>query len=656
MDQTENNGTESRLNMKLLVFAFMCMSILLFSMIPMRENNEAFHSVEEWDNFLLNTHLAPPQDTNHIFPTAKRCSGCHGFDPQMNAMVDWEGNDINTHDDWSTSMMANSAKDPFWRAKVSHEVLVNPSHKLDLETKCTSCHAPQGHFTSILRGGAHYTIEDMVGDTIGLDGVSCGACHMKSEENLEHLFSGEANYDTSGVMYGPYTMPFAAPMNSFVGFNPIYSEHINSSGICASCHTLFTNSVDLDGEFTGETFAEQATYHEWINSDFDDDGETPKSCQSCHMPRLEDDIVISANYLFLSPRSPFALHDLIGANIPMIKMIQANKEELNIEAADEHFEETIAKTLLMLQEQSLDLELTLNEITSDSIAFDLLLTNKAGHKFPSGYPSRRLFVEFVVKEELGDTLFSSGVLDSEYRLPGHDQEYEPHHSIINDEEQVQIYEYVIGNVEGQVTTILERAYQGLKDNRLPPKGFRTSHSAYDTTQIYGLAAEDEDFNYEDGVEGSGSDIVKYRIPLNGYSGLVDISAKVYYQALPPRWLAPMLAEQSAEIDTFRRMYNEADLTPTLVAHDTLMNLYVEGLSTSNYKDESVLIYPNPSSNGEFLIQSDTKIQSLRIFDRLGRVVEIIRSDFDQIQLEEKGLYFLEINLEHGKLRKKLVYQ
>ncbi len=653
-----DRSRESQSNrLKWYVTIALATCILLFSMIPIRKNNASFHSQEEWNNFLRNTSLIPPQDSTHLFPIARRCIGCHGYDPQMNAMVDWQGNDINVYDDWSTSMMANSAKDPFWRAKVSHEIMINPNHKPDLETKCTSCHAPQGHFTSILRGGEHYTINDMILDSIGLDGVSCGACHMKSIENLEHLFSGEANYDTSGVIFGPYIMPFAAPMNSFVGFNPVYSEHIKNSGICASCHTLFTESVDLDGEFTGNTFAEQATYHEWLNSDFDDEGATPQSCQSCHMPSLEDDIVISANYLFLSPRSPFALHDLIGANIPMIKMIQANKEVLNIDAADKHFEETIAKTLTMLQENSLDIKLTFEGMEEDSISFDLLLTNKAGHKFPSGYPSRRVFVEFTVVEEFGDTLFSSGVADAEHRLPGHDQRYESHYELINNTDQVQIYEYVIGDVNGDVTTILEQAFQGLKDNRLPPRGFTTGHSVYDTTQIYGQALIDSNFNKIDEKQGSGTDKIRYQVGLNGYTGIVNVSAKIYYQALPPRWLDPMFETQSAEIDTFRRMYNEADMSPTLIVHDSINNILVESLASTDYLKDKVLIYPNPSHNGLFYIQSDIPIQSLRIFDRLGRIIQIVEGDSDHIDLaRQKGLYFLEINLKSGSMKKKMIYQ
>ena len=61
-------------------------------------------------------------------------------------------------------MMANAAIDPFWRAKVSQEILINPAHSVALQTKCTSCHSPQGHYTAILRGATQYTIDEMIAE------------------------------------------------------------------------------------------------------------------------------------------------------------------------------------------------------------------------------------------------------------------------------------------------------------------------------------------------------------------------------------------------------------------------------------------------------------------------------------------------------------
>jgi len=639
-----------------IVFA----SVVTLAMIPTREHSDAFHSIEEWDRFVEHRMMNAPPDDDHIFPSASRCVGCHGHDEQMNAMIDWMGNDVNFYDDWSTSMMANSAIDPFWRAKVSHETLANPQHKMDLETKCTSCHAPQGHFTAILRGAEHYSMNEMKGDTIALDGVGCSACHAKSEIDLDKLFSGEANYDTTRVLYGPHIMPFAAPMNDFVGFKPVYSEHINDAGICASCHTLLTKSVDLEGNPTGREFVEQATYHEWINSDFDDEGATPQTCQSCHMPRLEESIVISSNYLFLEPRSPYALHDLIGANTTMIKLLKNNKKQLGIEAADEHFDETIAKTLEMLQKHSLDLEILDAGSDKDSLYIDLKLINKAGHKFPSGYPSRRVFVELKVTKEDGSSLFHSGAQDENHEVLSVDELIEPHHDVITSEDQVQIYEFIIGDVDGEITTLLERADVSIKDNRLPPRGFTTGHEVYDTTKIYGQALTDSDFNInDDGEEGSGADLLSYHIPVDGYEGTVKIEVNVYYQAIAPRWVKPMFEEIAPDIQIFKTMYENADLTPELVVRDSLLDVYVGSTAVGDFEDDAILVYPNPS-NGFLTISLAEEFDELQLVDALGRVVLVYnqsnpKSTVDLSHLST-GLYIVTLSKGGKSYNRSIVIQ
>jgi len=91
-------------------------------------------------------------DTTDLFLTSYRCKGCHGFDPAGIANVTLAGIDINLFDDWETSMMGLAGVDPLWRAKVRHESLVNPAHADELQTLCTSCHAPMGHFNAIYWG------------------------------------------------------------------------------------------------------------------------------------------------------------------------------------------------------------------------------------------------------------------------------------------------------------------------------------------------------------------------------------------------------------------------------------------------------------------------------------------------------------------------
>lgn len=61
--------------------------------------------------------------------TSGRCAGCHGRDLLGQANIDpATGHDVNVVNDWRSSIMANSARNPFSLAKLDHEMLVNPGH------------------------------------------------------------------------------------------------------------------------------------------------------------------------------------------------------------------------------------------------------------------------------------------------------------------------------------------------------------------------------------------------------------------------------------------------------------------------------------------------------------------------------------------------
>jgi len=648
-----------RFSRNYLFVVFVFLAVVIFSSLPV-QGNKSFHTTSEIEYF-RNHLFSGPVDSTVLFPTVFHCVGCHGSDLQMNAMVDADGNDVNVVDNWQATMMANSAKDPFWRAKVSHEILVNPQHSVDLETKCTSCHAPNGHYTAILRGAAHYSIAEMLEDTVAMDGVSCSTCHTMSDKDLGKVFSGEINFDTSRVMFGPYDFPFVQPMENFVGFEPVYSEHINDAGLCASCHTLLTNSVDLDGNYTGEQFVEQATYHEWLNSAYGaDKGIDRASCQECHMPRIMDTVVISSNYSFLQGRSPFALHELVGGNTTMLQLMKENKEALNITATDEQFDNTIANTFTLLQERSVDFNLEMLNQDVDSAYFLIDIINRAGHKFPSGYPARRAYLEFVATTmEEGDTLFQSGVIQEDYEVKGQTEETEPHFDMINSEDQVQIYELVLGDVNGEFTTVLERSHQALKDNRLAPLGFTTTHAAYDTTRIYGAALTDPNFNKSNGQQGTGGDKIRYHFPINGYEGLIKVEAKMFYQALPPKWMAPMFEESTPEIEVFRSMYESADLSPVLIASASVDSIFVSPVSVSEADLAQILtVYPNPNIDGRLNISSEESLQisEATILNSAGKMVEKINDlTTGMVTLpKESGIYILVFKTNKGISRHKVI--
>ncbi len=615
---------------------------------------KAYHSAEELAGY-RGGGAGLPGGQNNYFMASGNCEGCHGHDPMGFSMYDQNGVDVNVTDDWRSTMMANSARDPFWRAKVSHEGLVNPGLQVALEDKCTSCHAPQGRHDKFLAGNGPYSIQELDIDPLGLDGVSCTGCHMQAEEGTGDFFSGNVQYDTNNVLFGQYSDNlFGSPMTSFVGYEPLYGAHVEKGEFCAGCHTLITETVDLQGVPTGGEFVEQATYHEWVNSIYNDN----VSCQGCHVPRINDPVVISANYLFLQGRSPYGLHHFAGANSFMLKLLKDNILALGLTANETQFDSTIARTDRMLKNQSLLLDASIVQRDADTARIDVSLINLAGHKFPSGYPSRRAWVEVVVLDAQNDTIFKSGRWGSDYSIEGHDAEFEPHHDVIVSGDQVQIYEHVLGDVNGDKTTTLLRAATALKDNRIAPEGFSTSHSAYDTTMIVGVPASDIDFNHDPmGVEGSGSDIVHYRIPMNGYAGLINVSVRVWYQTAPPRWMQEMFAYNSAPIDTFRNMYDAADGTPVLVKE---MSFSDTSTGLDDLKELGVRIFPNPVSDGLVRITGiDERVLEVSVHDMKGALVHRARPSGSRMVVPmngKRGTYLVVIRTGERSFVSRVVVQ
>ena len=589
-------------------------------------------------------------DTTAIFLPASRCKGCHGHDPLGNANVTLDGIDINLFDDWETSMMGLAGVDPLWKAKVRHEVMTNPGHATELQNLCTSCHAPMGHFAAFYKGADHYSLEDLENDSLGLSGVGCLGCHSIGQDGLGNRFTGDIPYDTNRVAYGPFTNPMVGPMQLYINIKPTYSDHVSQGRFCSPCHTLISNSVDLEGNPTGNSFVEQATFHEWLNSSYPAQGTT---CQTCHMPEIEDPVKIANGYTALQGRSPFNLHTFAGANSFMVDLIKRNKTALGVNANDANFDSTLAAITRNLRYNTLNAELSFPEFSNDSLSFELMLTNKSGHKFPSGYPSRRAFVEFKVTTETGETLFTSGSFGSDGEIINYGGVVEPHHDVIRSENQVQIYEMNMGDVNGNFTTVLERGNMYLKDNRLPPLGFTNQHASYDTMRVVGDAENDVDFNRNGSTQGTGKDIVHYKIGLNGYTGPLNVTAKVYYQTVPPEWLSEMRLLDAPEISNFLTMFDASENTPVLVAGDSLLNIS-NPLSTDALRVKAPVFYPNPVMvNSGMNMQFTNKPDSMKLFSIAGQEMPVswrrMGSNLWHINLPSAtGVYILQVESQ-GKL-------
>ena len=605
-------------------------------------------STQEWNSKQLNLKTSGlPTGYNELFAASGECANCH------NSQVSPEGKSIALANDWRSTMMANAARDPLWRAKVSVELKENPDFTAVIEQKCTSCHAPGGNFNA-LHLGQGYSFEKMDSDIIGLDGVQCTVCHQITPASMGQ-FSGHLEIGENKTIWGPFTNPFGMPMTNFTGFSPEYSTHIKSSQLCGSCHTLLTQAILKDGSLSETFFVEQSIYHEWLNSEYPEEG---KTCQACHIPTINGSVVISNRPPGMTGRDEFGQHHFVGANLFMNKIFSDYGDELEVNANVTQLDSTKNRMTRMLQNNSLQIELVELSRDSQELRVELSLQNMSGHKLPSGYPSRRMWVELLAVDALGDTLMHSGAPEPNNQFEGDGDGYQSHYQLISESSQVQIYEMIMGDEDGEMTTKLLRAVYPLKDNRLPPRGFNKQHISYDTVKIVGQADSDPDFNTRDGAQGSGSDQVIYEIGVKPESGAVQVRAKVYYQTISNKWLQDIFSSVTEETENFRLMYENSNPEPTLMTESVLISQTTP--TRDIFMQNPILLFPNPTNGILNITNQEPMNYSIIIYSLDGEVmlykedlVGNVKIDLRRIGLS-RGVYVVGIQHDSRSCFEKII--
>ena len=195
------------------------------------------------------------------------------------------------------------------------------------------------------------------------------------------------------------------------------------------------------------------------------------------------------------------------------------------------------------------------------------MRNLAGHKLPTAYPSRRAWLHVQARDEAGALLFESGAMrqDGSIEGNGNDEDpraLEPHYTEITAPDQAQIYESVIVDVEGEVTTALLRGVRYAKDNRLLPSGFDKVSARADVA-VRGHAAADPDFTAD-------GDDVRYRIPIQGDVRAATVSVRLLFQTIGYRWAQNLRAYDARETDRFVGYYeaHAADSAVVLATAET----------------------------------------------------------------------------------------
>jgi hypothetical protein len=603
-----------------------------------------------------------PFGRTDLFAGSGSCGICHTSD--MSTVLYHNGMDVSPITHWRSTMMGNSSKDPIWRAFVAEEVHKFPQLQQTIESTCTKCHSPLGYTEAIYNGQQNYSMAEMKVDPIANDGVSCTACHQIKQDNFGSASSYSGNYiiENDSINYGPYENPHTQAMFSVIGFTPVYSPHVDKSELCATCHTLFTPYIDNQGNIAGE-FPEQTPYLEWKNSQYP--GQDVQ-CQDCHMPVINDGIDIAT----IPPghqvlRSPYWQHKFVGGNIYILGMLKENISLLGLTASAEEFETTMGFAEQNLTEATVDVSLTA-DVLNDSLNVQVGILNKTGHKIPSGIPFRRMWVHLKIEDATGNTIFESGKWDSAGEIVGLDNDFEPHYASITQEDQVQIYEGVFVDVDQEVTYTLLRASAYAKDNRIPPIGFVSTHPGYDTTAIIGEALTDPDFNRTGSTEGTGSDIVNYKIPAISQQ-TYNITAQVCFQSIKPAVVEHLRNINEPDIIQFISMYDAYPNVPFIMQTKTFSVVTsIEGENVSIVKGFALdQNYPNPfNPSTKITWQSPINSwQTLKVYDLLGNEIATLVDEYKPAGRHEvefqtgtltSGIYFYKLQVGNFIETKKMV--
>ena len=410
-------------------------------------------------------------------------------------------------------------------------------------------------------------------------------------------------------------------METGVGVKPKYNAYLASSRMCGSCHTI--DLPVIDSSDPKAMSIEQATYLEWLNSQYQTEfgarGPNAKTCGDCHMPgdfhspekgidvrRIEDKIAIiedqgypQAGYqapmadITVRTRSEgFRRHAFQGLNVFLLEMfdqfndVRAVRRGDYMSGSNSDLDDAILNYLQQASSASARITVVPTVTREHRIEARVAIANLTGHRLPSGVGFRRLFVELLVTDQTGKVVWGSGrtngvgvivdgdgkPLASEFFEPFRDAEgkarqyYQPHYERIERQDQVQIYEELVEDATGAITTNFTRRDKEIKDNRLLPIGW--THAGPDAslngrwleaTHPKGDAANDPD--YQDGRAGTDNLTYDITLPPGVDAAHCHVKATLYYQLIPPAYLSQRFAAAPGGEATRRLYYLTSNLNP-----------------------------------------------------------------------------------------------
>jgi cytochrome c2 len=468
-----------------------------------------------------------PRENDIEFGKVDQCRMCHSL--TKNGPAD-------PFSSWEGGMMVQAARDPVFRAALA----VANQDIAGIGEFCVRCHAPRGWLEgrSTPADGSALLRED-------LHGVSCDFCHHmldplgdEAKTLAKSLPPGYGNammvVDPKNVVRGPYDDSQGAMPHS-----PLKSPYHATSQLCAVCHNVSNPAQATDvNKQPPHTFGiVERTYSEWALSDFAKRGPAG-TCQSCHYPAVEGG---GFPTLFGDrKRAYFVWHGPLGGStwVQDAVLLLWPGQDINRRSLDSAKERT-----RRLLGTAAALDLTFPAAGKAR----LRITNRTGHKLPTGYPEgRRMWVNVRFFDAAGKTLKEIGqygekkdtVLGAAVRAP-----------TLLDPEATTVYESLPAISEAAAKKFGRKAGPSFhfvlndviaKDNRIPPEGFKNAAFAEHLCQPVGATYAD----------GQYWDDVDLTLP----DGAARVAVRLMYQSVSWEYVK-FLAEEDKKDDWGKRLYD-----------------------------------------------------------------------------------------------------
>lgn len=497
--------------------------------------------------------------------TSESCARCHGSDRRVFRAAD--GEDLAPETGWAPSMMALSARDPYFLAALTREIGRRPTAQVALENTCLGCHAPMG-----VRQAAtaeHLSLAQLlegrgVAAALGRDGVSCLVCHSMTADGLgdKRSFTGGFAVTDDRSVFGPRRDPVDDAMRQMISTAGKYGAHIGDSALCGSCHTVVLAPMRADGTPDGATYVEQGTYLEWRNSNFRTDaptGATPAGCIDCHMlpasGRLADGVTLSSRPPQGLPlRNGVRAHTLAGGNAYLLEVLARDSAGVGARPRAAQLMAGAEAAKRMLQSAA---ELHVADVRRSATQFHAVVTvqNRSGHKLPTGYPFRRMWLRWQLRAADGGIVASGGRDLDRGNAPGPDADaIMPHVDRITGAGQTAVWEAIPVDRRGRRTHVVGDTIGFGKDNRIVPDGWTTSGSRSEGIAPVGVAG---DSNFLPGRDSVTFDLER--------SGNAELEVELVYQSIPRETLDSYRGVSGRAPEAFVRMTARVPSDPIVLA-------------------------------------------------------------------------------------------